>query len=138
METTLSFLPPLPCSCWFVSLRNRNGGLLLCNTGAVGDSSPQSRVRPASQGTVSVSVSVCVSVCSIQNYLGSAAAPRKGHKISCPHLSPDSLSMKCFSVLESGTHVRKCVCVCFGECEHAPCRLCYPSDSVCLSYDRGG
>lgn len=69
MGTTLSFLPA-SLSRVSVSpalpLGGRNRGLLLCNTGAVRDSSPHSRVRPVSQGPVCVSVCACRTISEAQ------------------------------------------------------------------------
>lgn len=125
MRTTLSLparLALLVSVSAALPLGGKNRGLLLCNTGAVRDSSPHSRVRRVSQDCVCICVfvrkrerereNVCVRAC--RTISVAQLRQEKGHKISCPHLSQGRLSMKCFSVSESGT--RECECVAERVC----------------------
>lgn len=98
------FLSPLP-SLWVAEI-----GVSYCATRVLSGIHPHTAEWDPSLRALCVCGCGCVCAC---RTISVAQQPQeKGHKISCPHLSPDSLSMKCFSVLESGTRVCECVSVC--------------------------
>lgn len=124
-------------SHWFLSLlppfRWQKWGSLTVRHDAVRDSSPRCRVRPVSQSLVCVCLCACRTIS-----LAQQLQERAQNILFAPFpRQPVHEVLFCVRIWDA------CMCVCI--CEHAPCRLCYATDSeltwtwlsACLSYDRG-